>query len=136
VACFRASTSTGPRSKTLFDPFLQTPAHLANDILGIGLSLVRGLVELDGGTTDSRSNHDGAVFTVVLPVPPHVPGPKVSTRPDSQGRSEWRSHRVLVVHNNFDVAHTLGALQELDGQSPSGSSTTGPFLRRVSSRRA
>ena len=49
---------------TLFTPFVTTKAHG----LGIGLTIVRTIVDAHGGTIDARNNPDGgATFTVTLP---------------------------------------------------------------------
>ena len=56
-ACRRRSSST------LFTPFVTTKAHG----LGIGLTIVRTIVDAHGGTIDARNNPEGgATFTVTL----------------------------------------------------------------------
>ena len=48
---------------TLFTPFVTTKSHG----LGIGLTIVRTIVDAHGGTIDARNNPDGgATFTVTL----------------------------------------------------------------------
>ena len=60
-------TGTGlpaPVNGTLFTPFVTTKSHG----LGIGLTVVRTIVDAHGGTIDSRNNPDGgAIFSVTLP---------------------------------------------------------------------
>ena len=48
---------------TLFKPFVTTKSHG----LGIGLTIVRTIIDAHGGTIDARNNPDGgATFTVTL----------------------------------------------------------------------
>lgn len=79
--------------------------------LGLGLSLVKGLVELSGGSVRAHSDGvgKGSRFTVVLPdvvVPSHE---ATSEDPSLRGRLDrGRARRILVVDDNRDAAETLG----------------------------
>ena len=78
--------------------------------LGIGLTLVRRLVELHGGHVTARNRETGATFEVVLPAvdaPAHVD--KATPRPPTPPR------RVLLVDDNEDVLETMRVMLELDG---------------------
>jgi len=84
--------------------------------LGIGLALVKGLVELHDGEVSAASDGlgKGSEFTVRLPLP------KVGNAPErkidgEQSVSSTRAHRILIVDDNKDVAHALGLLLELSG---------------------
>ncbi|WBY03250.1 ATP-binding protein [Ramlibacter tataouinensis] len=81
--------------------------------LGIGLTLVRRLVELHGGRIDAHSSEAGSRFTVLLPAiePPALPPP--DALPPSRRR------RVLVIEDNRDVLAALRAKLELEGHSVS-----------------
>jgi PAS domain S-box-containing protein len=78
--------------------------------LGIGLSLVKGLVALHGGSVEARSAGAGlgSEFTVRLP---HVMEEAQPPPPDhGTGVSDARCRRVLVVDDNRDAADTLSML--------------------------
>lgn len=70
--------------------------------LGLGLTLVRSLVELQGGTVEARSEGPGkgAEFIVRLPLGPR---PTSETRPDGEQEPGPR-RRVLVIDDNVDAA--------------------------------
>lgn len=86
--------------------------------LGIGLSLVRSLVELHGGSVraDSAGTNAGSVFTVRLPLTgePVRDVPPVDTAAPAQ---PLQSRSILVVDDNRDAAETLAALLSMLGHS-------------------
>jgi signal transduction histidine kinase len=98
---------------TIFDPFVQGKrrADRAQGGLGIGLALVKNLVELHGGTVmaSSDGHHQGSLFTIRLPdlVTKLEEGP-VSTPKLDTPRAFTGSRRVLVVDDNVDAAELLG----------------------------
>lgn len=104
----------------IFDLFAQSPqtSNLAQGGIGVGLTLVRSLVEMQGGQVDARSGGAGlgSVFTVRLPLhgtPAAAapdPAPDASDAPDGMERK-----RVLVVDDNVDAAEGLRMLLELMG---------------------
>ncbi|HEU4376458.1 MAG TPA: ATP-binding protein, partial [Telluria sp.] len=81
--------------------------------LGIGLALVRGLVELHGGRirAESAGIGHGSVFTVDLPVLAELPPAELAVA-DLQRHA---SRRILVVDDNVDAADTLTMALELLG---------------------
>ncbi len=96
----------------IFDPFVQgrrSPARQEGG-LGIGLTLVRRLVEAHGGTVTAESPGvgRGSTFRVVLPLAEAaaigVDGPKESAKTVARPAS------VLVVDDNEDAADLLGEL--------------------------
>ena len=103
----------------VFKMFTQVSQH-AQHIpggLGIGLSLVRSLVALHGGsiTAASGGTGQGSVFTVRLPLArPQAKAPPSAASAGSSGAGS-RALRVLVVDDNRDAAETLGALVGMMG---------------------
>jgi CheY-like chemotaxis protein len=76
--------------------------------LGLGLALVKSLVELHGGTVaaDSEGEHKGSTFTITLPR--HAgPAAHAASATTATGGA---SLRVLVVDDNVDAAQTLQLL--------------------------
>jgi signal transduction histidine kinase/DNA-binding response OmpR family regulator len=92
--------------------------------LGIGLSIVRRLVELHGGSVEARSEGPGrgTELVVRLPLaaavpqqlPPELPPETDEARPDANGEKPAGSGRlrILVVDDNLDAAEMLAALIE------------------------
>jgi signal transduction histidine kinase/ActR/RegA family two-component response regulator len=105
----------------VFDLFVQgrrEPGQV-NDGLGIGLSLVKRLVELHGGSVSARSEGlgRGATFAVRLPLATEaeIAQATQAVTPPASGEGYARGMRVLVVDDNRDSAETLGLLlQTLD----------------------
>jgi PAS domain S-box-containing protein len=99
----------------LFEPFAQAAQTLdrTRGGLGLGLAMVKGLVELHGGsvTVASAGRGTGTEFTVRLPLVdgPGRSAPAAPTRPT-------RRRRVLVIEDNRDAADSLGEALELSGQ--------------------
>jgi PAS domain S-box-containing protein len=101
----------------IFDLFVQGERTLdrAQGGLGIGLTLVRRLVELHGGTVQASSEGPGtgSVFTVRLPAV-HPPAEHAAAR--SAGRApECQPRRVLIVEDNDDAREMLRVLLTHDG---------------------
>ncbi|TMA82882.1 MAG: PAS domain S-box protein, partial [Deltaproteobacteria bacterium] len=101
----------------VFELFTQSPRALdrAEGGLGIGLTIVRRLVELHGGRIEARSEgiRKGAEFVVWLPARPAMPEEAAEAPRVDVGR---QSHaRVLVVEDNVDAAEGLTMLLELLG---------------------
>jgi CheY-like chemotaxis protein len=92
---------------SLFQPFMQAESTLdrSKGGLGLGLALVKRLVEMHGGhvATHSEGLGQGAEFVVRLPVAGDASPEKVesSEPPSSSGR------RVLIIEDNIDSAESL-----------------------------
>jgi PAS domain S-box-containing protein len=100
----------------VFDLFTQGERLLdrAQGGLGIGLALVRMLVQMHGGTVraESAGVGQGSVFTVQLP---GADGADATTRPVEQQVREAAPLRVAVVDDNIDALDTTAMLLEVDG---------------------
>jgi CheY-like chemotaxis protein len=84
--------------------------------LGIGLALVRRLVELHGGSIEATSEGPGrgSTFTVRLPLAQPADAPEAAPLSD-RAPGGAAPFRVLIVDDNIDAAESLGALLEIDG---------------------
>jgi len=97
--------------------------------LGLGLAIVRHLVELHGGTVgaESAGEGQGAAFTVRLPVRADVPA--LAPRADSTDRSDppgtLRGTRVLVVDDDPDAREVLRAMLENAGATVATTASAG-----------
>lgn len=107
----------------VFDLFSQAPVSLsrAQGGLGIGLTLVRALVELHGGTVsvESPGIGKGSTFRIRLPLLTGTPFPAdIAPIAGHYPEAIERSLRVLVVDDNKDAADSLAAMLRLMGHHP------------------
>ena len=113
-----SDTGVGIVSESLpkvFDLFYQEErrADRPQGGLGIGLTLVRRLAELHGGTiaASSRGTGQGATFT--LRIPAIAPGHSESVAPAAPAAKP--KCKILIIEDNVDARETLRTLLELDG---------------------
>jgi signal transduction histidine kinase/CheY-like chemotaxis protein len=107
----------------IFDIFAQVDARAprAEGGLGIGLSIVKGLVELHGGSVSAESAGvaQGSRFTVRLPTASDTRDATIAADlMASDAKGAPRTHtarRVLVADDNRDAADSLAMLLQIDG---------------------
>jgi CheY-like chemotaxis protein len=97
---------------SLFEPFVQLTRRQGPQYagLGLGLSLVRDLIQLHGGSVSAESEGAGrgSRFTIRLPITsPEVQPPAAGALADG---GATRPRRVLLVDDNEDSAEMLGLL--------------------------
>jgi CheY-like chemotaxis protein len=113
----------------LFQPFMQADTTLdrSQGGLGLGLALVKGLVELHGGTIEARSagQDAGSEFEFWLPLASLSPEP--APVPDSRlPASSVPRRRVLIIEDNEDAAETLREVLALQGHEVVAVAGSGP----------
>ena len=106
-----------PHVFELFTQAKRTPDR-AQGGLGVGLALVKSLVELHGGTVQARSpgRGQGTTFSILLPRS-EPEAPALQPGGGSAPASASRSLRILVVDDNADAAEMLGVWLEEEGHA-------------------
>ncbi len=105
----------------VFDAFTQADRTLdrTEGGIGLGLAVVRSLVELHGGTASATSAgvNRGSSFVVRLPALTDASAPAPTSRGDLDG--ETRARRVVVVEDSPDARELLAELLEREGHEVS-----------------
>jgi CheY-like chemotaxis protein len=120
----------------VFDLFVQRgqPADRAQSGLGLGLTIVRNLITLHGGTV--RANSDGrgkgTVVVVDLPIAQELTIPSRRSQPGTTGRAlhGGAPRNILVVDDNEDVRRSLCRLLGLHGYQAIGAGD-GPSALKI-----
>jgi PAS domain S-box-containing protein len=102
----------------VFEPFRQADRTLDRSLggLGLGLALVKGIVELHGGEVmaSSAGPERGSTFSIRLPLS-HIEAASASAEVDQE--LECPAYRVLVIEDNIIAARNLRKLLELSGHT-------------------
>lgn len=101
----------------IFEMFSQVDGNLerAQGGLGIGLTLVRRLVEMHGGTVEAHSHGKGKGSEFVVRLPFVDTAVQSGKSPGDDNLLKTAKRRILVVDDNKDSAMTLGMMLKLMG---------------------
>jgi CheY-like chemotaxis protein len=105
--------------RSIFDMFSQVDRSIERSTggLGIGLALVKGLVEMHGGTVAAESPGvgKGSTFTVRLPVLAERAESIPTALAEEGARPAGPRRRILVVDDNRDSAASMALMLQLTG---------------------
>jgi PAS domain S-box-containing protein len=103
----------------MFNLFVQADTTLSRSRggLGVGLTLVRRLVELHGGTVSATSPgiSQGSEFVMRLPISTETLSPSRSRIYSPTELTKHEGRRILVVDDNVDAATSVGSLLKMWG---------------------
>ena len=101
----------------IFTPFVQAAQSLdrSNGGMGIGLSIVKGITELHGGTVmaESRGSGKGATFRIRLPLEKSAE----TKREASERKGTKRALHILAIEDNKDLANAISMVLGLAGHT-------------------
>ena len=102
---------------TVFDMFTRVDSSIdtSQGGLGIGLHVVKRLVEEHGGTVTARSGGPGLGSTFTVRIPVVEPSPGVDPAREIQQAPTTAARRILVVDDHPDVAETLVMMLRIMG---------------------
>jgi PAS domain S-box-containing protein len=103
----------------IFDMFAQVDASLerSKSGLGIGLTLVRNLVELHGGRVEARSDGPGTGSEFIVRLPVQLRRTRSASIPPSIEIANDERYKILVVDDNRDSVESLAMLLKLMGHA-------------------
>jgi two-component system, chemotaxis family, CheB/CheR fusion protein len=101
----------------IFEMFVQADTSLERTVsgLGIGLTLVRSLAEMHGGSVTVNSDGPGRGSEFVVEIPMITPTEAQTPSESGQQPENAKSRKILVVDDNLDSAESLALILELSG---------------------
>jgi CheY-like chemotaxis protein len=101
----------------VFDLFTQGERTLdrSQGGLGIGLTLVRRIVEMHGGTVEAMSAGAGQGSEFIVRIPAIESKPRTAAERKSSASTSNQQLRILVVDDNVDAAESIAMLLSMDG---------------------
>jgi PAS domain S-box-containing protein len=101
----------------VFEPFRQTAASVGDSGggLGIGLSLVKSLVELHDGTVEALSDGPGRGSQFVVRLPAAAAPETSATSPTTSAPGGPAGRRVLLVDDNADAVDAMSEILQMHG---------------------
>jgi two-component system, chemotaxis family, CheB/CheR fusion protein len=102
--------------KHLFEPFAQAPQTMERSRggLGLGLAMVKGLVELHGGSVGISSDGPGHGTLVEIDLPSMAPPRSEEPKPELTSPCH---RRVLIIEDNRDGAESLSDALRMEGHT-------------------
>ena len=121
----------------VFELFSQVRSHQPMHAggLGIGLSLVRSLVTMHGGTVEASSGGAGKGSTFEVRLPLLSDSPLAVATPARKISAESASRRVVIADDNADAVSTLAQLLRLQGHEVWTASDGIEAVEQASARR-
>ncbi|MDP9108453.1 MAG: ATP-binding protein [Pseudomonadota bacterium] len=129
-----ADSGSGIASSLLpqvFDLFVQSRRTLdrSHGGLGVGLAVVKRLVEMHGGSVRAQSEGEGKGSTFEIQLPRIVASAPQIVEAQAVNLT---SQRILVVDDNVDAAESIVALLDMQGHIPKAVHTAGEALSYIS----
>ena len=115
AVCDHGVGMSADQLECIFEPFAQIDSSLSRSEggLGIGLSLVRSLVELHGGLVEAHSDGPGTGSEFILHLP--LSEDLRDTPPEKGWAENPKTLRILIVEDNTDVRRMLKSLLQMEG---------------------
>ncbi len=101
----------------IFDVFRQADQGLdrSRGGLGLGLTLVKGLIEMHGGTVRARSEGSGKGSTFTISLPIRDPAGRSKPKDEVIPEQEVSGFQILIIEDNKDAAESARMLLTIEG---------------------